>query len=103
MKRSHLRSSELRQASRLPVRRSFSEGGSLLAFVSQVPVYIRLVLEIHRWPRGLSSLVRASTRRYYFSILKIDRDTAKHAMLLSLALSFMLVELVSILPCQKRL
>jgi hypothetical protein len=55
---------------------------SLLAFVSQVPVYIRLFREIHRWPRGFSPLVRASTRCYYFTVLKTDRNTAEHAMLL---------------------
>gem|GEM_PF-6580559 len=54
---------------------------SLLAFVSQVPVYIRLFLEIHRWPRSLSSLVRASTRRYYFTVLRVDPNTAISAML----------------------
>jgi hypothetical protein len=55
---------------------------SLLAFVSQVPVYIRLVLEIHRWPRSLSSLVGASTPRYYFTVLKLDRNTTNNAMVL---------------------
>ena len=55
---------------------------SLLAFVSQVPVSIRLFLEIYRWPRGLSSLVRASTRRYYFTVLNVDRNTAINAMVL---------------------
>ena len=55
---------------------------SLLAFVPQVPVSIRLFLEIYRWPRGLSSLVRASTRRYYFTVLNVDRYTASNAMLL---------------------
>ena len=50
---------------------------SLLAFVSQVPVYIRLVLEINRWPRGLSSLLGASTPRYYFTVLKLDRNTTE--------------------------
>jgi hypothetical protein len=55
---------------------------SLLAFVSQVSVDIRLFLEIHRWPRSLSSLVRASTRRYYFTVLRAERNTAINAMLL---------------------
>ena len=55
---------------------------SLLAFVSQVPVSIRLFLEIYRWPRGLSSLLRASTRRYYFTVLNVDRNIASNAMLL---------------------
>ncbi len=49
---------------------------SLLAFVSQVPVTIRLFLDIHRWSWGSSSLLRASTRRYYFTVLKVDRNTA---------------------------
>jgi hypothetical protein len=68
----------------------------------QAPVYIRLVLEIHRWPRSLSSLVRVSTRRYYFTVLKVDRNTATNHMLLESALWIILVELVSILPCQKK-
>ena len=55
---------------------------SLLAFVSQVPVSIRLFLEIYRWPRGLSSLLRASARRYYFTVLNVDRNIASNAMLL---------------------
>jgi hypothetical protein len=55
---------------------------SLLAFVSQVSVSIRLFLEIHRWPRSLSSLVRASARRYYFTVLRADRNTAINAILL---------------------
>jgi hypothetical protein len=55
---------------------------SLLAFVSQVSVGIRLVPEMYRWPRSLSSLVRASTRRYYFTVLRADRNTAINAMLL---------------------
>ncbi|MEY4669996.1 MAG: hypothetical protein RL518_2695 [Pseudomonadota bacterium] len=38
---------------------------SLLVFVSPISVSIGLFLEIHRWPRSLSSLVRASTRRYF--------------------------------------
>lgn len=54
---------------------------SLLAFVSQVPVYIRLVLEIHRWPRSFSSLVGASTPRYYFAVLIVARNTTTNAML----------------------
>jgi hypothetical protein len=74
---------------------------SLLAFVSQVPVYIRLFLEIHRWPRSLLSLVRASTRRYYFTVLVVDLNTANNAILLLSALLVILAELVSILPCQK--
>jgi hypothetical protein len=41
---------------------------SLLVLVSQVPVSGRLFLEMHRGSRGLSSLVRASTRRYYFML-----------------------------------
>jgi len=55
---------------------------SLLAFVSQVSVDIRLFPEIHRWPRGLSSLVRASTRRSYFTVLRVDPNTAISTMLL---------------------
>jgi hypothetical protein len=54
---------------------------SLLAFVSQVSVDIRLLLEIHRWLRSKASLVRASTRRYYFTVLRADRNTAINAML----------------------
>ena len=45
---------------------------SLLVFVSQVSVSIRLFLEIHRWPRSLSSLVRAN----YFTVLRADCNTA---------------------------
>jgi hypothetical protein len=55
---------------------------SLLAFVSQDPVYIRLFFEIHRWPRSLSSLVRVSTRRYYVTVLRVDPSTAISGMLL---------------------
>ncbi len=58
-----------------------SSSGQGLAFVSQVPVHIRLVPEIHRWPRGLPSLVQASTRRYSFTVLAIDRLTGPGAML----------------------
>ena len=75
---------------------------SLLAFVSQVPVTIRLFLEIHRWPRRLSSLVWASTRRYCFTVLKVDRNTAKKGMLRWSAVLVILVELVSILLWKKR-
>ncbi len=39
--------------------------------VAKLPSPARcLFLEIHRWPRGLLSLVRASTRRYYSTVLK---------------------------------
>jgi hypothetical protein len=69
------------EAFRLSLTLGLSSGRGL-AFASQVPVYIRLVLEIHRWPRSLLSLVRASTRRYYFTVLKTDRNTAEYAMLL---------------------
>ena len=54
---------------------------SLLAFVSHVPVYIRVFPQIQRWPQSLSCFVRASTRRYYFTVLKVDRNTAINAML----------------------
>ena len=47
----------------------------------RVPVYIRLVLEIYRWPRGLSSLIRVSTRRDYFTALTVDRNIATNHML----------------------
>jgi hypothetical protein len=43
------------------------ELGLKAGFCFSIPVYIRLVLEIHRWPRSLSSLVGASTPRYYFN------------------------------------
>jgi hypothetical protein len=84
--------------------------GRRLAFVSQVPVsnnekilassysycglthlktarsarsQVRcLFLEIHRWPRSLSSLVRASTRRYFFTVLRVDRSITINAMIL---------------------
>ena len=49
---------------------------SLLVLVTRVPVIIRLVLEIHRWPRGLSAVVRASARRHYFTVLKVDWNAA---------------------------
>ena len=55
-----------------------------------------LVLEIHRWPRSLSSLVGASTPRYYFTVLKLDRNTTDNAMVLEFPLLVILVELVSI-------
>lgn len=74
---------------------------SLPAFVFQVPVYILVYLEIHRWPGSSSSLVRAITRRYYVTVLKVDRNAAGNAMLLWSAALVMLVELVSILLCRK--
>ena len=55
---------------------------SLLAFVSQVLVFIRLFLEIHRCPRGLSSLVRASAQRYYFTALEHNIITSANTILL---------------------
>jgi hypothetical protein len=69
------------EAFRLSLTLDLSSGQSL-AFVSQVSVSIRRFPEIYRWPRGLSSLVRASTRRYYFTVLNVDRYTASNAMLL---------------------
>ena len=68
------------EAFRLSLTLDLSSGQSL-AFASQVPVSISLFLEIYRWPRDLSSLLRASTRRYYFTVLNVDRNTASNAML----------------------
>jgi hypothetical protein len=71
-----------RSASSLTLGLTSRSSGRRLAFVSQVAVFIRLFLEINRWPRGLSSLVRASTGRYFFTVLTVDHNTAEHAMLL---------------------
>lgn len=55
---------------------------SLLAFVFRVSVYVRLLLEIYRWPRSLSSLVRASARVCYFTALEVECNITVNAMLL---------------------
>ncbi|MEY4669998.1 MAG: hypothetical protein RL518_2697 [Pseudomonadota bacterium] len=57
---------------------------SLLVFVSEVLVTIGLFLDIHRWPRSLSSLVRASTRRYFLRSSAVSITNRQTLRLLSI-------------------